>query len=64
MAKTGMGYALMLNNLVHTGEGSEIIFRPLTDVPKAEMYIIWRKNQAFTPIAELLLNEMKIHFEK
>ncbi len=64
MAKTGMGYALMLNNLVHTGEGSEIIFRPLTDVPKAEMYIIWRKNQAFTPIAELLLNEMKINFEK
>lgn len=62
MAKSGMGYALMLDNLVHTGEGSDIIFRPLTDVPKAEMYIIWRKYQVFTPIAELLLNELQSHF--
>ncbi len=62
MAKSGMGYAMMLDNLVHTGEGSDIIFRPLTDVPKAEMYVIWRKYQVFTPIAELLLNELQSHF--
>ena len=62
MAKSGMGYAMMLDNLVHTGEGSDIIFRPLTDVPNAEMYVIWRKYQVFTPIAELLLNELQSHF--
>ena len=62
MARAGMGYALMLNNVVHTGEGSDIVFRPLTDVPKAEMYVIWRKYQVFTPIAELLLNELQSSF--
>lgn len=58
MAKAGMGYAIMLDKLVNTGEESDIVFRPLQDVPKAEMYFIWRKQQIFTPIAELLLNEM------
>ena len=58
MAKAGMGYALMLDKLVNTGEESDIVFRPLQDVPKAEMYFIWRKQQVFTPIAELLLNEV------
>ena len=62
MARAGIGYALMLNNVVHTGEGSGIVFRPLTDVPKAEMYVIWRKYQVFTPIAELLLNELQSSF--
>ena len=63
MAKAGMGYALMLDNLVHTGAGSDIIFRPLPDVPEAEMFVIWRKNQVFTPIAELLLNELQSSFK-
>ena len=62
MARAGIGYALMLNSVVHTGEGSGIVFRPLTDVPKAEMYVIWRKYQVFTPIAELLLNELQSSF--
>ena len=62
MAKAGMGYAMMLDNLVHTGGDSDIIFRPLTDVPKVEMYVIWRKYQVFTPIAELLLNKLQSRF--
>ena len=63
LAKAGVGYALMLDNLVNTGTGSDIIFRPLLDVPEAEMYVIWRKNQIFTPIAELLLNELQSRFQ-
>ena len=63
MAKAGIGYALMLDNLVNTGEESEIVFRPLLDVPAAEMFVIWRKYQVFTPIAELLLNQLQSRFE-
>lgn len=62
MAKAGMGYALMLDNLVNTSAGSGILFRPLLNVPDAEMYVIWRKYQVFTPIAELLLNELQDSF--
>lgn len=63
MAKAGIGYAVMLDKLVHTGSGSDIIFRPLNDVPISEMYIIWRKYQTFTPIAELLVKELRKNFK-
>lgn len=59
MAKAGIGYAVMLDKLVYTGEGSDLVFRPLKDVPKAEMYIIWRKAQTFTPVAKLLIERLK-----
>jgi DNA-binding transcriptional LysR family regulator len=63
MAKAGIGYAVMLDKLVHTGDGSDITFRPLKDVPNAEMFIIWRKYQTFTPVAELLIKELHKSFK-
>ncbi|MGX8715996.1 MAG: LysR family transcriptional regulator [Lachnospiraceae bacterium] len=59
MARAGMGYAIMLDKLVYTGADSDIIFRPLRDVPHAEMYIIWRKFQTFTPAARLLVDALQ-----
>ena len=62
MAKAGVGYAMMLDKLVQTDENSELIFRPLLDVPKAEMYIIWRKYQTFTPVSQLLVKALRDKF--
>ena len=62
MAKAGIGYAMMLDRLVQTDEKSELIFRPLLDVPKAEMYIIWRKYQTFTPVSQLLVKALRDKF--
>ncbi len=62
MVKAGMGYAVVLDKLVNTGEGSELVFRPLSSVPQTEMYVIWRKYQTFTPIADLLLQELTARF--
>ena len=62
MAKAGIGYAMMLDKLVQTGENSELVFRPLLDVPKAEMYIIWRKYQTFTPVSQLLVEALRKQF--
>lgn len=59
MARAGMGYAIMLDKLVYTGADSDIIFRPLRDVPHAEMYIIWKKYQTFTPAARLLVDALQ-----
>lgn len=64
MAKAGVGYAMMLDKLVHTDEKSELVFRPLLDVPKSEMFIIWRKNQTFTPVSELLVKTLRKKFDK
>ena len=59
MVRAGMGYAVVLDKLVNTGEESDLTFIPLSGVPQTEMYVIWRKYQTFTPIAYLLLQELK-----
>ncbi len=59
MVRAGMGYAVVLDKLVNTGEESDLTFIPLSGVPQTEMYVIWRKYQTFTPIANLLLQELK-----
>ena len=59
MVRAGMGYAVVLDKLVNTGEESDLTFIPLSGVPQTEMYVIWRKYQTFTPIAHLLLQELK-----
>ena len=58
MVRAGMGYAVVLDKLVNTGEDSDLTFIPLSGVPQTEMYVIWRKYQTFTPIADLLLQEL------
>ncbi len=50
---------LGFEHLVDTGKDSELCFRPLTPGLETKMYVIWKKYQVFTPIAELLLDELK-----
>lgn len=57
--KEGLGYMLTFDNLVNTEASSDFCFRPLEPVLETKMYVIWKKYQVFTPIAELLLEMMK-----
>lgn len=57
--KEGLGYMLSFDKLVDTGSDSELCFRPLMPLLETKMYVIWKKYQVFTPIAELLLDELK-----
>lgn len=57
--KEGLGYMLTFDKLINTGEGSGLCFRPLSPPLETKMYVIWKKYQVFTPIAELLLEELK-----
>ena len=57
--REGLGYMLGFEHLVDTGKDSELCFRPLTPGLETKMYVIWKKYQVFTPIAELLLDELK-----
>lgn len=53
---------LTFEHLVNTGNDSALCFRPLAPRLETKMYIIWKKYQVFTPIAELLLDELKDRF--
>lgn len=62
MVREGFGYALCFDKLVDTSAESELCFVPLSPRKETSLYVIWKKYQVFTPLAELLLEEMNLLF--
>lgn len=56
-AKEGLGYLLTFEHLIDTSASSHLVFRPLTPLLENEMYLLWRRHQIFTPIAQKFLEE-------
>ena len=54
-----LGILLTLDNLVNTGDLSELVSRPLMPVLENKMYLVWKKYQMFSPIAEKFLVEIR-----
>ncbi len=59
MAREGLGCVLGLDGLVYTGAESDLCFRPLSPAFPSPLYVIWKKYQVFTPVAQLLIDELK-----
>lgn len=59
LVREGIGYVLTFDKLVNTSDESDLCFRPLAPRLSAQLYVIWKKYQVFSPAAELLLQEMK-----
>ena len=57
--KEGLGYLLTFEHLIDTSAESGLCFRPIQPVLETNMYIIWKKYQVFSPIAELFLKWLK-----
>lgn len=57
--REGLGYLLTFRDLVNTSEESGLVFRPLFPLLETPLYVIWRKQQMFTPIAERFLSELQ-----
>ena len=62
--KAGNCLLLTFDHLADTGSDSELCFRPLTPPLQSKMYIIWKRYQVFSPIAERLIEEIKNAFTK
>ena len=58
-AREGLGYLLTFDHLIDTSEKRGLVFRPLFPVLETQMYIIWKKQQVFTPIAERFIAELQ-----
>lgn len=54
--REGLGYLLTFAHLVDTSPGSGLVFRPLTPRLETEMYLVWKRYQVFTPVAEQFLS--------
>ena len=57
--KAGDCLLLTFDRLADTGSGSELCFRPLAPPLRSKMYVIWKKYQIFSPIAERLLERIR-----
>ncbi len=56
--REGLGCMLTFDGLAYTEAGSDLVFRPLFPVLENKMYVIWKKYQVFTPIAELFVKAL------
>ncbi len=60
--KEGLGYLLTFEHLIDTNPDSGLVFRPLAPKLETKIYLIWKKYQVFTPIAERLLRLLESEF--
>lgn len=58
-AREGLGYLLTFRHLIDTSGGSGLVFRPREPPLETALYIAWNRYQAFTPIAERFLQQLK-----
>lgn len=63
-AKENLGILLTFDKLINTGNDSNLAFRPLKPQLENKMYLVWKKYQIFSPIAEKFLTEIRNHIEK
>ena len=61
-AREGLGYLLTFRHLIDTSGGSGLVFRPLEPALETALYIAWNRYQAFTPIAERFLQQLRESF--
>ena len=58
MAEQGIGYLLTLNNLANTSKNSNLCFIPLEPEIETGWDVIWKKNQIFSPAANIFLERL------
>ena len=60
--REGLGYQLTFRHLVDVSPESGLVFRPLSPPLEVTLYLIWNRYQAFTPIAERFLLQVRRSF--
>ena len=61
-AKEKLGYLLTFDKLIDTSPESGLVFRPLSPKLETSLYLIWKRYQTFSPIAERFLSQIKSAF--
>lgn len=59
-AKRGLGALLAFDKIINTGEGSGLRAIPLDPPLTTPMYLIWKKQQVFSPIAQRFIEEFQM----
>ena len=58
LVEAGAGYAISLDGLTDTTRDSALCFRPLSPRLESRLAIVWKKDQVFSPAAQLFLDRI------
>ena len=61
-ARSGLGYLLTFDKLIDVSPDSGLVFVPLAPRLETKLYLVWKKYQTFTPIAERFLQQIRAAF--
>lgn len=59
MTEEGLGYTLLLDNLIDVTGESPLCFRPLEPHLEVEVHVVWKKHQIFSRAAQLFLSRLR-----
>ena len=62
MVKNNFGYAIALDKLIDTNEGSDLCFKPFSPQISADMCLVWKKYQVFSKAAEKFVEHISPMF--
>lgn len=62
MVEAGIGYAIAIDKITNTAEGSSLCFRPLEPRLDSGLNVIWKKYQVFSSAAGLFLEKLRENF--
>ena len=60
-AKSGLGYLLTFDKLIDVSSESGLVFRPLFPKLETKLYLVWKKYQTHTPIADRFMKQISSH---
>ena len=63
-AKARLGYLLTFDRLIDVSPTSGLAFRPLAPRLETKLYLVWKKFQPLTPIAEKFLERVRTSFSQ
>lgn len=59
LTRAGVGVMLSFDRLIETRGHTGLVFRPLSPPLSNKMYLIWQKQQTFTPVAQRFLKHLR-----
>ena len=60
--EAGLGYLLTFDKILNTSESGRLCFRPLYPKLETRLYLVWKKDQTFSPIADRFLKQIRSDF--
>lgn len=64
LAENDIGYLVSLKGLYNADINTKLVYRPLLPALKSKLALAWKRNQVFSPVAQLFVSRLQNKLEK